>query len=147
MTSLHSIVDLLNSSINIGNDNPTFKRQMLELAYNQLGKVLNPPRIEDMQEIYSNEGIIPAIKAWRSLTGLALGAAKAEIDTAAKLENWTHFFVGKTVRITDEFHIDYGVSAKVISVNQWQAIPTCIIQIYDGDDPQEIELSSVQMVI
>lgn len=143
--SLNSLISLLSSCIK--EEDPSFKREMLNLAHTQLGKILNPPNIEDIRETYSNEGIISAIKEWRRISGVGLGPAKTEIEAAAKFGNWPHFFVGKYVRITGECHIDFGVSAKVISVNQWQAIPTCMIQIYDGDDPQEIELSSVQIVI
>ena len=77
------------------------QRKILEIARDQINLALKPKRkIEELQEIYQNQGKIPAIKEWRTINeGMGLKDAKDQIEDAASRYRWHDHKIGKKCTI------------------------------------------------
>lgn len=114
--SIQYIIAVLNAAC-IGTDEQ--QQECLLIAQNHLNTLLKrAPDIADMGKIYTQEGYIPAIKEWRTITGCGLKEAKDKIDAAVNKYGWKSNLIGKTAAIICEDNSLHGKRCTIIDHKQ-----------------------------
>jgi ribosomal protein L7/L12 len=88
---------------------------------------------------YTTQGIIPAIKMWREISGKGLKECKEDVERASRERGWTNYFVGKICEIAQHNDEYYAEKVEVLSVNMADTPPSCKLKLINCPDQPEID--------
>ena len=109
------IVDLLQAARDCQEE--SIAKDLVLMAQKHLNSVAGEldKSIESVRHIYENDGFIPAIKEWRTLTGKGLKESKEDVERAADGGKWKYYLIGKIMRINSISNYLHGSICVVAS--------------------------------